>query len=133
MEASRRLHLEASYDAEAAEEMQGDAAGLEEEADEAEEGGMAEASRVLGLIPTGWYPTSVAVGAETGQIFVVNGKSNAGPNPLGCRDTTSTAPDAENACTGASGNSSLIAGAASAGNAEPLANWSNRKRRQWNW
>jgi DNA-binding beta-propeller fold protein YncE len=36
-------------------------------------------SSVVGLIPTGWYPTGVAV--ADGRILVVNGKSNAGPNP----------------------------------------------------
>jgi DNA-binding beta-propeller fold protein YncE len=38
--------------------------------------------RVAGLIPTGWYPNSVsAVGA---MLYVVNGRSNIGPNPLAC-------------------------------------------------
>ena len=31
-------------------------------------------------------------------LYVVNGKSNAGPNPGACRDTLSTAPDALDAC-----------------------------------
>ena len=36
-------------------------------------------SSVIGMVPTGWYPTGVA--AAAGRILVVNGKSNAGPNP----------------------------------------------------
>ena len=36
---------------------------------------------VLGRIPTGWYPTSVTVSADGKNLFVVNMKTNAGPNP----------------------------------------------------
>ena len=42
---------------------------------------------VTGLIPTGWYPTGVA--AAGGKLYVVNGKSDPGPNPLACRNTLS--------------------------------------------
>jgi YVTN family beta-propeller protein len=42
-------------------------------------------SRVSGLIPTGWYPNAVSVSASGNLLYVVNGKSNAGPNPKGCR------------------------------------------------
>lgn len=45
-------------------------------------------SRVVGLIPTGWYPNSVSISANGATLFVVNGKSNAGPNPAGCTDST---------------------------------------------
>lgn len=45
-----------------------------------------ERSAVIGLIPTGWYPNSVSVSADGFTLYVVNGKSNAGPNPQGCRD-----------------------------------------------
>ncbi|MEO8812366.1 MAG: hypothetical protein ABI376_05580, partial [Caulobacteraceae bacterium] len=55
-------------------------------------------SRVTGLIPTGWYPTAVATDRAAERIFVVNGKSNAGPNPGGCRNTLSTARDADAVC-----------------------------------
>ncbi|MEO7029570.1 MAG: hypothetical protein ABI147_09225 [Acidobacteriaceae bacterium] len=44
-------------------------------------------SSVIGLIPTGWYPTGVAVRAD-GRLFIVNAKSPPGPNPEGCRKTT---------------------------------------------
>ena len=53
-------------------------------------------SAVVGLIPTGWYPTAVA--ARPDRIFVVNGKSDPGPNPLACRNTLSTAPGSELGC-----------------------------------
>jgi DNA-binding beta-propeller fold protein YncE len=36
---------------------------------------------VLGLIPTGWYPTSVAASADGKWLYVVNAKSLSGPNP----------------------------------------------------
>ena len=36
--------------------------------------------RVLGRIPTGWYPSSVSVSADGTRLFVANMKSNAGPN-----------------------------------------------------
>jgi DNA-binding beta-propeller fold protein YncE len=38
------------------------------------------ASAVVGLIPTGWYPTGVAVRPD-GHLYVVNAKSSPGPNP----------------------------------------------------
>ncbi len=39
------------------------------------------AGRVLGRIPTGWYPSSVTLSADGKNMFVVNQKSNTGPNP----------------------------------------------------
>ena len=56
-------------------------------------------ARVAGLIPTGWYPTGVAASAAGDRLFIVNGKSNAGPNPGACRDSTATAFGAQNACS----------------------------------
>jgi DNA-binding beta-propeller fold protein YncE len=38
-------------------------------------------SEVVSLLPTGFYPTSVNVSADGRTLFVVNGKSPAGPNP----------------------------------------------------
>lgn len=58
-------------------------------------------SRVIGLIPTGWYPNSVNLSQDGKMLYVVNGKSNAGPNPQGCRDTLSTASGSLNTCRGA--------------------------------
>jgi YVTN family beta-propeller protein len=50
-------------------------------------------SRVLGLIPTGWYPTSVSVSKSGAMLYVVNGKSMPGPNPKACRKTFTTVSD----------------------------------------
>jgi DNA-binding beta-propeller fold protein YncE len=50
-------------------------------------------SRVVGLIPTGWYPTSVSVSKNGAMLYVVNGKSMPGPNPKACRNTLTTASD----------------------------------------
>jgi len=40
------------------------------------------AAYVEGLIPTGFYPNSVNTSAKGGQLYVINGKSATGPNPL---------------------------------------------------
>ncbi len=56
------------------------------------------ASRVIGLIPTGWYPNAVAVGADGRRLYAVNGKSPAGPDPEACRTTTATAGPSATAC-----------------------------------
>ncbi|MBV9877877.1 MAG: phosphoesterase [Verrucomicrobia bacterium] len=37
--------------------------------------------KVLGLVPTTFYPNSVAVSGDGHRLFVVNGKSLTGPNP----------------------------------------------------
>ncbi len=58
----------------------------------------ADRSAVIGLIPTGWYPTAVAMAADGGRIFVVNGKSNTGPVPDACRINLGIALDHDNAC-----------------------------------
>ena len=58
-------------------------------------------SRVVGLIPTGWYPTGVAMRPDGGQIYAVNGKSNAGPNPRGCRHNLKVGAGAEATCQAA--------------------------------
>ena len=56
------------------------------------------ASHVVGLIPTGWYPTAVAVQPGGRQLYVVNGKSNSGPNPGNCRVNTGIDPHHDDAC-----------------------------------
>jgi YVTN family beta-propeller protein len=38
--------------------------------------------RVVGLIPTGWYPQSVSISRDGKTLYDVNSKSNPGPNPL---------------------------------------------------
>ncbi|MBZ5494563.1 MAG: hypothetical protein LAO76_26865 [Acidobacteriia bacterium] len=50
----------------------------------------ADDSRVVGLIPTAWYPTSVSVSKNGAMLYIVNGKSMPGPNPKGCRKTLTT-------------------------------------------
>lgn len=57
-------------------------------------------SRVVGLIPTGWYPNSVSISKDGTYLYVVNGKSNAGPNPDACRNTLSIASGSLNGCNG---------------------------------
>jgi DNA-binding beta-propeller fold protein YncE len=53
--------------------------------------------RVAGLIPTGWYPESVSLNRQGSILYVVNGKSNAGPNPGACRNPHASPPcDAAN-------------------------------------
>ncbi len=59
----------------------------------------AAASRVVGLIPTGWYPNAVSVSADGRRLVVVNGKSPPGPNPGGCRNTLSLERGALAPCT----------------------------------
>ncbi len=44
-------------------------------------GGAKAPSRVVGLIPTGWYPNSVSFSSDGKWVYVVNGKSPTGPNP----------------------------------------------------
>jgi YVTN family beta-propeller protein len=41
--------------------------------------------KVRALLPTGWYPTAIALAGD--WVHAANGKSNAGPNPLGCRNS----------------------------------------------
>ncbi|HWR75759.1 MAG TPA: bifunctional YncE family protein/alkaline phosphatase family protein [Thiobacillus sp.] len=55
-------------------------------------------SRVMGLIPTGWYPNSVSLSKNGDTLYVVNGKSNAGPNPGACRNTPSIAAGSLSGC-----------------------------------
>jgi YVTN family beta-propeller protein len=58
-----------------------------------------DGARVVGLIPTGWYPNSISLSADGSRLHVVNGKSNAGPNPGACRDTLSVAPGSSAPCS----------------------------------
>jgi YVTN family beta-propeller protein len=53
-------------------------------------GGHEQHHRVVGLIPTGWYPSSISVSRDGSQLYVVNGKSPAGPNDGACRDSAGT-------------------------------------------
>ena len=58
-------------------------------------------SRVVGLVPTGWYPSAVTVSADGARLFVSNAKSVPGPNPGGCRATLGTDATANAACSAA--------------------------------
>lgn len=49
---------------------------LEKDVDEA---------RVVGLIPTGWNPSSISLNREGSALYVTNSRSNAGANPKACR------------------------------------------------
>jgi YVTN family beta-propeller protein len=49
--------------------------------------------RVIGLIPTAWYPNAVSVSRDGSLLYVVNAKSNAGPNPGACRNSYATSGD----------------------------------------
>jgi len=55
-------------------------------------------SRVVGLIPTGWYPNAVSFSADGRFAYVVNGKSPTGPNPASCKGLT---PEKRQQCRGA--------------------------------
>lgn len=48
---------------------------------------------VSGLIPTAWYPNAISVSRDGRSLYVVNAKSNAGPNPGGCRNTFARSGD----------------------------------------
>jgi YVTN family beta-propeller protein len=43
--------------------------------------------RVIGRIPTGWYPNSVSVSSDSTKLYVVNAKDNVGANPSNGRTT----------------------------------------------
>jgi DNA-binding beta-propeller fold protein YncE len=66
--------------------------------DDDDDAAPADRSAVVGLIPTGWYPTGVAVRPDGRRIFVVNGKSIPGPNPGNCRVNTAIDPHHDDAC-----------------------------------
>jgi YVTN family beta-propeller protein len=72
--------------------------GAAEDEDEDERHDDSRKSKVVGLIPTGWYPNSVSLSKKGDMLYVVNGKSTTGPNSGACRDTTSIASDSLNAC-----------------------------------
>lgn len=56
----------------------------------------AGASRVLGFIPVGWYPTALAVSPDGKILYVANGKgSRSFANPNGPQPTRERAPDTQ--------------------------------------
>ena len=66
--------------------------------DDDDDAPVADRSAVVGLIPTGWYPTAIAVRPDGRRIFVVNGKSNAGADPKNCRVNLGVDPHHDDAC-----------------------------------
>ncbi len=62
---------------------------VDEEGDEA---------RVEGLVPTGWYPSAVAVSRDGARIFVANRKSPPGANPRGCSPQLAVERSQPDAC-----------------------------------
>jgi DNA-binding beta-propeller fold protein YncE len=62
---------------------------------------------VEGLIPTGMYPNSVALSRNGRFMFVVNGKSPAGPNPGHCRGGGAILPNLTAGACNASNSYSL--------------------------
>ncbi|VWC69117.1 lipoprotein [Burkholderia lata] len=50
-----------------------------------------DTAKVTGLIPTGWYPSDVAVGANN-ALYMVYTKNMPGPNPGNCKDSGRTVP-----------------------------------------
>src|SRR5680860_961212 len=64
------------------------------------ESGQDRQSKVIGLIPTGWYPNAVSVSHDGAWLYVANGKDNAGPNAGTCRATLSEDDAVSNACYG---------------------------------
>jgi DNA-binding beta-propeller fold protein YncE len=48
---------------------------------------------VVGLIPTAWYPNAISVSHDGRSLYVVNAKSNAGPNPGACRNNFAKSGD----------------------------------------
>ncbi|MFM9852212.1 MAG: bifunctional YncE family protein/alkaline phosphatase family protein [Sphingomonadaceae bacterium] len=59
------------------------------------------ATEVVGLIPTGWYPSASATSRDGKRIFVVNRKSVPGPNPTGCKPKLAVSKAQPDACGGA--------------------------------
>ncbi len=56
------------------------------------------AGMVSGLIPTGWYPSSVSVSPDGKMLYVLDTKSVPGPDPGACRNTTSIARGGLDGC-----------------------------------
>src|SRR5579863_4805566 len=55
-------------------------------------------TEVAGLIPTAWYPNAASLNRPGTILYVVNGKSVAGPNLQNCRATTSIEKGSSDKC-----------------------------------
>jgi DNA-binding beta-propeller fold protein YncE len=60
-------------------------------------------SRVIGLLPTGWYPTGVAISADGRFLYAINAKSQPGPNVGACRSSLQIAKGSPDPCYGRNG------------------------------
>jgi DNA-binding beta-propeller fold protein YncE len=63
--------------------------------------GSREKSRVVGLIPTAWYPDSVRISPDGRVLYVANARSDPGPNPKGCRTSTGLSFRSQDPCRSA--------------------------------
>jgi DNA-binding beta-propeller fold protein YncE len=54
--------------------------------DDDDDESLREHSLVAGLVPTGWYPTGVATSKDGTTWYIVNGKSETGPNVDWCHE-----------------------------------------------
>ncbi len=52
------------------------------------EGSCSQPSKVVALLPTGWYPSSVDIAADGRTLFVTDMKTDPGPNPNACQPST---------------------------------------------
>ena len=64
--------------------------------------------RVIGLIPTGWYPNSSSLSGGGTSMFVVNGKSPTGPNKDFCYGGYGPGPPSKNCMTANQYNPQLL-------------------------
>ncbi len=56
------------------------------------------AARTDGLVPTGWYPSAVALSRDGARLFITNRKSPPGANPQGCPPQVAFYRSQGNAC-----------------------------------
>jgi YVTN family beta-propeller protein len=63
--------------------------------DDDDDAPQAKPSRIIGLMPTGWYPTSLVMGPRN-HLYIVNSKAPPGPNRQACGRY-----DGERSCSGA--------------------------------
>ena len=57
--------------------------------------------RMVGLIPTAWYPDAVRASADGRMLYVANARSVPGPNPGACRGPRSRLPEPAPNCRAA--------------------------------
>jgi len=60
--------------------------GQDREDEDDDQPAVSDHSVVIGLVPTGWYPTGVAISKNGETWYIVNGKSETGPNVGWCHE-----------------------------------------------